>query len=199
MIFDYAVVLTGGIATGKSTVAEFFTAYGFEIIDADKIAHQVLNQEHLKIAELFGEEYVENQEVKRKHLGRLIFSNPKEKQRLEELLHPIIYKKIEEESLILDVLKKPYLIDIPLFFESKRYPIRKSIVVYTPQTIQLQRLMKRDNSSKKEALLRIQSQLDIEQKKQQSSYIIDNSLDLKHLKQECDKIKNMILIHYKGL
>ena len=127
MAFKYAVVLTGGIATGKSTVAKIFQDYGFDIIDADKIAHNMLDLQHEEIAKLFGSEYVENQKVLRKKLGSLIFGDNKEKLRLEALLHPLIFSEIETQSLLLDEKNKPYLVDIPLFFETNRYPINKSI------------------------------------------------------------------------
>ena len=193
MAFEYAIVLTGGIATGKSTVANFFTDYGFTIIDADKIAHKILDKQHLEIAQLFGNQYIQNNTVNRKALGELIFSSPSDKKRLEDLLHPLIYQEIERQALTLDKIKNPYLIDIPLFFETKRYPIKDAIVVYTPQNMQLTRLIERDNSNEENAMQRIQSQLNIEEKKELASYVIDNSLDLKHLKQECDRIKNVIL------
>ena len=196
MAFKYAIVLTGGIATGKSTVAKIFKAYGFEIIDADKIAHEMLDLYYEKIAELFGAEYVENKKVVRKKLGTLIFSDKKEKKRLETLLHPLIFDEIERQSLALDEKKEPYLVDIPLFFETNRYPIEKSIVVYVPQELQLTRLMNRDKSNNKEAQARIDSQIDIEEKKQKATYLIDNQGDLKTLQLFCDKVKSNIKNSY---
>lgn len=198
MAFDYAVVLTGGIATGKSTVAKLFSSDGFVVIDADKIAHQMLEFHKEKIAQLFGSEYIREGVVDRKALGSLIFSNPKEKLRLEGLLHPLIFEEIERLSLVQDQFKKPYLVDIPLFFESKRYPIEKSIVVYTPYEKQLERLVERDRSSTEEAKQRIGSQLSIEKKKQLSTYLINNSQDLKHLQEEYDRVKKEILDFFKG-
>ena len=197
MAFDYAVVLTGGIATGKSTVAIVFQGFGFQIIDADKIAHETLENNQDKIIKLFGEAYVVDGKVDRKALGTLIFSNKEEKLRLENLLHPLIYQKIEENAMKLDREKKPYLVDIPLFFENSRYPIKKSIVVYVPKKLQLQRLMERDGSSKEEALQRINSQLPIDEKKQRATYLIDNQKDLKALQQECDRVKDRIILKYK--
>ena len=198
MAFDYAVVLTGGIATGKSTVAKIFKEFGFEIIDADKIAHKTLDKNQAKIIELFGEEYVLNDKVDRKALGRLIFSNKEEKLKLENLLHPLIFSEIEAQSKKLDRKKEPYLVDIPLFFESSRYPIEKSIVVYVPKALQLQRLMNRDGTTKEEALQRINAQLPIDEKKQRATYLIDNQKDLKALQQECVRVKDRIILEYKG-
>ena len=197
MAFEYAIVLTGGIATGKSTVAKIFRDYGFEIIDADKVAHEILDLHHEEISQLFGAEYVEGKKVIRQKLGILIFGNKKEKLRLEALLHPLIFSEVEKKSLVLNKLKKPYLIDIPLFFETNRYPIKESIVVYIPQELQLERLMNRDTSTNREAQERIDAQMNIEEKKQSATYIIDNQGSLKNLQNLCDKVKDKIITNYK--
>jgi dephospho-CoA kinase len=76
--------------------------------------------------------------------------------------------------------------DIPLFFENSAYPIKNSVTVYAPKEIQLQRFIKRDGFDKTEALRRIESQMDIEEKKRRSTWVIDNSKDLKHLQAECE-------------
>jgi len=196
MVFDYAIALTGSIATGKSSVASIFKEYGFKIIDADRVAHNILDREYKKIEKLFGSEYISEKSVNRKYLGSLIFSNKEAKKTLEALLHPLIYNEIERLSTSLEQKKQPYLIDIPLFFESNRYPIEKTIVVYTPKEIQLKRLMLRDNFSKEEALSRINAQIDIEIKKEKATYLIDNSKDLITLQQECDKITKKILYNF---
>lgn len=193
MSFQYAIALTGSIATGKSTVANIFKDYGFEIIDADKISHTMLDSQHEKIAELFGEAYVENGKVMRKKLGALIFGDTDAKAKLEALLHPLIYDEIEREARLLDEKAKHYLVDIPLFFETNRYPIKESIVVYVPKALQLERLMKRDGSSNIEAQRRIESQMNIEQKREKASYVIDNSKTLKNLQLECDRVRDILL------
>jgi dephospho-CoA kinase len=198
MAFKYAVVLTGGIATGKSTVAKIFKSYGFKIIDADQIAHEMLDLQYEQIAKLFGSDYVENEKVIRKKLGSLIFGDKKEKLRLEALLHPLIFSEIEQQSLQLDAEKKPYLVDIPLFFETNRYPIKESIVVYVPKSLQLERLVQRDESTRKASLQRIDVQMDIEEKKQKATYLIDNQGDLNALQQLCAKVKDNIIKSHKG-
>ena len=197
MAFKHAIALTGGIATGKSTVAEIFIGYGFTIIDADKIAHEILDREHAKIATMFGKKYVEGSKVVRKVLGTLIFSNPEEKVRLEALLHPLIFLEIERQSKIEDSVARPYLVDIPLFFEGGRYPIEKSIVVYISKDLQLKRLVKRDGSTKEEAVKRIDAQHSIEEKREKATYLIDNSGDLKSLQQQCARVKDGLIKFYK--
>lgn len=190
--FKHAIALTGGIATGKSTVASLFKSLGFSIIDADKIAHNLLNIHSSDIVNLFGEECVENGIVLRKKLGHIIFNNEDEKLKLEQFIHPLIEESIIDEATILESQEQLYLIDIPLFFEKQHYNIEKSIVVYTSKETQLNRLMKRDNSTKKEALSRINNQMDIEEKKLLSTYVIDNSNNLKALELEVTRIKNLL-------
>ncbi len=192
-MFKNAVVLTGGIATGKSTVANLFMLHGFLTIDADKIAHKLLDLHSDTIASLFGAEYVENGKVLRKELGNLIFNNVDEKKKLENFIHPLIKEEIGKEASLFESKNKPYLIDIPLFFENKNYDIGKSIVVYTPKEIQIERLQKRDKCDEATALSRINNQMDIEEKKRLSMYVIDNSKDLKYLTSEVERVKNEIL------
>ena len=193
MAFKYAVVLTGGIATGKSTATMLLSLYGFRFIDADKITHQILDASSDKIADLFGSEYIAGGKVDRGKLGKLIFADIVKRQDLEALLHPLIYDEIARLSEEQDRFKKPYIIDIPLFFEGDRYPIEKSIVIYAPREKQLERLMKREGFSKEEALRRIESQMDIEEKRKRATWVVDNSGDLKQLQQECDRVKDEIL------
>lgn len=193
-LFKNAIALTGGISTGKSTVCNLFKLHGFLIIDADKIAHKLLDENSSKIAEMFGSEYVSNDgKVIRKELGKIIFSNEENKLKLEALLHPLIKEEIVKQSRLFESQDKPYFIDIPLFFEKMNYPIEKSLVVYTPKDLQVQRLMKRDNISQEEALLKISNQWDIEKKKDLANMVIDNSKDLKNLQREVERIMEEII------
>ncbi len=192
---QYGIVLTGGIATGKSTVAALMKLLGFRIIDADTIAHQKLQESAKEIEELFGKAFVKDGVVDRKALGKLIFSKKDERLKLEALLHPKIKEEIILQAKKQEAFKKPYLIDIPLFFEKeKAYKnFTKTLVVYAPKELQLKRLMKRDNLNKEEALLRINAQLPIELKKQKATFLIENIYDLKHLQNECERVKGEIL------
>jgi len=192
-MFKNAIALTGGIATGKSTVANLFMLDGFLTIDADKIAHIILDKNTSKISELFGKKYIINNKVNRKELGNLIFNNLKEKEKLEKFIHPLIKEQIIKDAKIFEENNKPYLIDIPLFFENNNYNIEKSIVVYTPKEIQIQRLVNRDKSNFKDALARINNQMDIEKKKKLATYIIDNTKALKDLINEVQRVKKLIL------
>lgn len=197
MAFKYAIALTGGIATGKSTVASLLALNGMRVIDADTISHEILDASSEWVRETFGDEYIDGAKPNRSKLGTLIFSDSEKKRVLEGYLHPKIRAEIERRSIKQDSFKFPYLIDIPLFFENRSYDIKDSVVVYTPKEIQLERFMKRNGYSKEESLRRINSQMSIEEKKKRATWIIDNSKDLKHLQHEVEefveKIKKIYL------
>lgn len=196
MPYRYAIALTGGIATGKSTVASLLGLNGLRIIDADTIAHRILDENGAWVAERFGSEFVKNGKVDRPALGKVIFADPDARKELESFLHPKIRAAIEEQSEKQDALGYPYLIDIPLFFETQSYPIKDSVVVYTPKELQLERFMKRNGFSEEESLRRIGSQMDIEEKKARATWVIDNSSNLKHLQTECEHFVETIKALY---
>lgn len=196
MAFKYAIALTGGIATGKSTVASLLGLNGLRIIDADAISHRILDENSAWVAERFGPQFVNGSKVNRPELGKLIFANPDAKKELETFLHPKIRTAIEEESQKQDRFEYPYLIDIPLFFETNAYPIEHSVVVYTPKALQLERFMKRNGFSEEESLRRIESQMDIDEKKARATWVIDNSSNLKHLQAECERFVEAIKALY---
>jgi len=192
MAFEYAIALTGGIATGKSTVASLLGLNGLRIIDADSIAHKILDENADWVKNHFGEQFVSGSKVNRAALGTYVFAHPEGRKELESFLHPKIRKAIEEESEKQDRFCYPYLIDIPLFFETASYPIKNSVVVYTPKALQLERFMKRNGFSEEESLRRIESQMDIDEKKSRATWVIDNSSNLKHLQKECENFVETI-------
>ncbi len=186
-LFKHAIVLTGGIATGKSTVSKLLEKEGFNIIDADKVAHGMLDLNAEGIATLFGNEYVKEGQVDRKALGSIIFSQPKNREKLENFLHPLIKEEIENQSAVFEKHKMPYIIDIPLFFETNNYDIDEVALVYTPLKTQRERLIARDDFSHEEANNRLNAQISIELKKERSAFVINNSKDLDHLEAEVER------------
>jgi len=196
MAYEYAIALTGSIATGKSTVASLLALNGMRIIDADTISHEILDASVSWVEETFGSEYLRLGKVDRNKLGTMIFSDDNSKKILENFLHPKIRAEILKRSEKQDRLKFPYLIDIPLFFENNSYDIEDSVVVYTPEDIQLERFMKRNGYSKEESLKRIATQFPIAQKKEMATWVIDNSKNLKHLQQECENFVEIIKAKY---
>jgi len=191
-VFRYAVALTGGIATGKSTVSKILGAQGYTVIDADTIAHQVLDEAAAEVAALFGDEIVRAHGVDRKALGTMVFADVQKRKALEALLHPRIYSRIVQNAEEEEVKKRPYFIDIPLFFETGRYNIAKVVVVYAGREAQTARIVSRDGLSKEEALRRIEAQLDIEEKRQRADYLVDNSGDRAALHRETARVMSEI-------
>jgi dephospho-CoA kinase len=190
--FHHAVALTGGISTGKSTVAGMFADDGFEIIDADTIAHEVLQREKKLIETHFGAEVISDEGVDRKKLGALVFADTFKRKRLEELLHPLIREEIFSRMKVLEKDGELYIVDIPLFYESGSYPIEKVVLVYAPKEIQLKRLMQRDGYNMQEALYRIEAQMPIDEKKHLSTYVVDNSQGLEHLVQQYQMLRKQL-------
>ncbi len=200
MEFKNAILLTGGIATGKSSVCNILKLHGFSIIDADKIAHEVLRENTKEIERLFGKEYLKDGEVNRRKLGELIFSDKESKEKLENLLHPKIEEKIKKQALYLEGFKVPYIVDIPLFFETgERYNIKPVVVVYAPKELQIERLVKREGYGLSHAKDRVSSQIDIEEKKKRADFVIDNSKNLKHLQKEIDRFLDFLRGKYADL
>lgn len=183
-----AIAITGGIASGKSSVCSLLRLYGYSIIDADKIAHNALSVLKDKVILEFGTEILDsNVDIDRKKLGAIVFFDDKKRKKLEGILHPFIRNEILQKAKDLEKYKKAYFVDIPLFFEVKeKYPINRILLVYTPKAIQIDRLIKRDNIKTELAIKKIQSQMDIESKIALSTDIIDNSKDLAHLQSQVE-------------
>ncbi len=193
--------LTGSIACGKTTVANFFRKYGVFVIDLDDVAKEVVKkgEKGLElIVKEFGKDFLDKDgNLDRRKLGNFIFNNKLAKEKLEKILHPLIFQK--EKEIIFDYLKKNpdsiVISDAALMIETgsfKRY--NKIIVVYIPEELQIQRLMKRDNLTKEEAIKRIKSQMPIEEKIKYADFIIDNSKSLdeteKQIKRIIEELKN---------
>lgn len=199
MAFKHACILTGGIATGKSTVCSILKQKDFDIIDADVIAKKSLEESKIELKQIFGEEVFSGDAIDRKKLAEIIFSSQQQREKLNSLIHPKVRAEIKRQALEKEKLELPYIIDIPLFFESGDYECRMSIVVYTPKDIQLKRLASREGLSEIEAQKRVDAQMDIEEKKNKADWIIDNSSSQEQLQKETDKFINFIRNEYADI
>lgn len=177
----YLLGLTGGIASGKSTISDFFKAKNIPVIDADIVAREVVEPgtKGLKqIIKYFGETILlKDGTLNRKKLGSIIFEDKEKRELLNSILsdeiNENISKKISDYKEQGQVL---VLLDIPLLFEGGYDEIVDSVMVcYVPKQIQLSRLMSRDRLNEADALKRISSQMDLEKKKQLADVVIDNS------------------------
>lgn len=187
MAYEHAIVLTGSIGTGKSTVSKMLQEHGFELIDADTISKEILPLHVKEVRALFGEGVIVNEAIDRKALGAIIFNDKAEREKLNALMRPLIREEILKRSEVLEQKGKPYIIDIPLYYESEGYDCKVVVVVYAPVEVQRKRLMQRENFTKEEAQKRIDAQISIEEKKILADFLINNSFDLKFLESEIEK------------
>lgn len=193
--FPNAYVITGSIASGKSTVVNLLKERGFSVIDADMIAHEQLEICKGKIVREFGEQILDEAgKIDRKKLGAIVFREPKKLKNLEQILHPKIKAEILSKASQLERLGQVYFVDIPLFFEKKeRYAEFKNVaVIYAPKELLLSRLMSRNVLNLEEAKARVELQMDIEQKREMAKFVIDNSNDRENLKLELEKFLKQI-------
>lgn len=181
------VAITGNIASGKSQVENIISEMGYKVFDSDKLAHDILNN----LDDFYGYDVFVNGKIDRKKLGKLVFSDPELKLKLEQLVHPKVKTKI------LELFEKNnneqfVFVSVPLLYESGFDNIfDRVIIVAVNQQLQLQRLMARNNFSESEAILRINSQISQEEKLEKADYIIYNNESLDNLQEQ---VKNIISI-----
>jgi len=179
--------LTGGIASGKSTVSAFLEDAGAVIVDADKIAREVVQKGQpawREIVGAFGQTILlPDGEINRVLLGDIIFNDPAQKQLLNRIVHPGVIS--ETASRLTEIERNQpnpvVILDVPLLIESGMDTgLSDIIVVYIPEPVQIQRLMGRDALTQAQALARIRSQMPIEEKKKRATIVIDNSGSLEN-------------------
>ena len=182
--------ITGSIACGKSTVSDYLIAKGYTIIDADKLGHVALTSDDVKrkLAEKFGDEILENNEISREKLGKLVFGNDDNLKILNSIIHPKIKElilKLQEEHKDEDLV----FLDIALLYEANFVDlVEKVAVVYVDKGVQLERLMTRNSLSKEEALKRIESQMSPQEKASLGDFVINNSYSKEDTFQQIDEI-----------
>lgn len=181
-IFMLHIGLTGGIASGKSTVVTMLREYGAGIVDCDVIAHDVVlpgTKGLAAVAAAFGPKALcEDGSMDRAYIGSLVFQDKEKKAKLEGLLFPLIHDGIEREIRKIEEDKKNPVIflDMPLLYEIKYNSyVDETWLVYVDPKTQLLRLMKRNGYSEEEALARIHAQLPIDEKRSLAQVVIDNN------------------------
>jgi dephospho-CoA kinase len=182
--------LTGGIASGKSTVTKMIRELGIPVIDADQVARDVVKvgeEAYTQIVATFGQDILQtNGEIDRAKLGAIVFHNEQERKKLNAIVHPAVRRRMmAEKEEYVQSGAKTIVLDIPLLFESElTHLIDKVIVVYVDDEVQLERLMKRNGFSKEEALARIRSQMPLHEKVKKADAVINNNGTVEETKQQ---------------
>ena len=172
--------ITGGIASGKSTVTNFLRKKGFQVVDADSLVHQLQKpggRLFEALVQHFGKEIIlENGELNRPLLASLIFSNPEEREWSKQIQGEIIREELATLRDQLIQTEDIFFMDIPLLFEQDYSAwFDETWLVYVNRDVQVERLMKRDRLSKDEAESRLTAQWPLEQKKGLASHVLNNN------------------------
>lgn len=201
----YIVGLTGGIATGKSTVSAMLAELGAYIIDTDKIAHAIVLPGqpafHAVRAHFGGGIVRSDGTLNREVLGEIIFKNPEERTCLERITHPFIEKQVNEDIKKGEKLGyKLVVVDVPLLFEvGWQNKVDEVWVVYIDQEVQISRLIARNQLTYEQAQIRINAQLHVKEKVKQADVVINNTLDIENTKKQvvsawqdvCNRAQNL--------
>jgi len=190
------VGLTGNYGMGKSTVLPMFTKFGVITVDADKIVESLLEEKSVlgKIKELLGDRvFDKNGSLIKKKVTSLIFKNNALRHSLENILHPLVFKRVKDFLEKMNGKHKVAMIEVPLLFE-RGYEDRfnRTITVHTKEEIALNRLEK-DGVNREEAILRLKAQLPIEEKIKRADYVIDNNGTSKETMEQVEIIYNKLL------
>lgn len=180
--------VTGGIATGKSTVVAVFREAGIPIVDGDLIAREIVEPGQPALTALvqaFGTEILDGDRLNRKKLGAIVFQDSAKRRVMDRLLDRYLRGAITEQIKAAAKSAPLVVADIPLLYEADYAQYMDQVaVVYLPQEVQLARLMQRDNLSEETALKRIESQLPNEEKRQKADFIFDNQGSREETKQQ---------------
>ena len=193
----FSVGLTGGIAAGKTTLSNLFAELGVPVVDTDIISRKLLEPGELaydQVCAHFGDRIKgSNDEIDRVKLRKIVFTNPDEKTWLENMLHPLIYRR--SHDAILEHTKASYvLVVIPLLFETNfQTLVDRILVVDCPPEVQLERLVKRDHIDKTLALEMLSQQLSNSARLARAHDIVDNSEDTTDLVSQVEALHQLYL------
>ena len=197
------VAITGNIASGKSTIEEFLKAKSFNVLDTDIVSHDLLKSEHVKkqiLEEFKSYDLLENNEISRPKLGKIIFKDDFLRKKVENILHPLIKNeigrffrqlenKIQEDALADNIA----FTSVPLLFEAKfENFFDKIILIYSDDESRLKRLINRNNYSLEDAENRLKSQISQDKKISLADYVIYNNSTVDDLQTELEKVLKLL-------
>ena len=189
------VGLTGGIATGKSTVVRMLVEEGARVIDHDGLVHALQEPGQpvwLRIVEAFGRDILDTEErIDRKKLGALVFVDEERRKLLEGIVHPAVLEegRRQREEIVREDAQAIILSDIPLLLEvGMQDQFDLVLLVYAPPELQIQRVMKRNNLTREEAIARLKSQMPIDEKLKFAHLVIRNDGTMRELEKRVDEV-----------
>lgn len=205
--------LTGGIGTGKSTVTDYLISKGFHVLDADKVAREIVmpgSEMLIQLSSNFGKDILhEDGSLNRKKLGNIIFNDPEKKKKLDELMHDRILEIINERIILIcekhensteipidsghKEKRKVIFIDAPLLFETGLdKSVSETWVIDVDDETRIKRIMKRDGLSRDEIMMRIKTQMARDEKKKRADVLLDNTGNLEKLYRQIDQMLELI-------
>lgn len=184
--------LTGGIGTGKTTAASILAKMGVKCIDVDRVAHVFLAPGSPVLDEIiaaFGKEFRRDGGIDRKRLGKLVFSRPEKRRKLEAIVHPLLKKEITRMVQAARGKGEDLVLDYALLFEMKMEDLVDEVwVVFLPRRLQAARVAQRDKLTIEEAEARIDAQWPLEEKAARAAVIIDNSGSIAELAEQIRRL-----------
>jgi len=177
----FTIGLTGGIGSGKSTVAQWFRKQGVPVLDADKMVHSLLESDLSTISKLsaeFGPDILgENGQINRSKLGKRVFDDEDARKRLERIVHPNVVERMKVERVALQETGVEFCVwDVPLLFETGLEQFVDEVwVVWVPRELQILRVLARDKLSRAEVEARMAAQGPLDEKRKYADVVIDNS------------------------
>lgn len=193
--------LTGGIGSGKSTVAQWFKKQGVPVMDADKTVHRLLQSDPSTISKLiyeFGSEILgENGQINRSELGKRVFCDEDARKRLERIVHPRVVECMNDERAALSCTgEKVCVWDVPLLFEAGLEQLVDEVwVVWVPFDLQILRILARDKLSRSEVEARIAAQGSLDEKCKRADVVIDNSGNECETERQLEEAWKKLMIH----
>ncbi len=183
--------LTGGLGSGKSLVADIFREKNIPIIDSDQIARELVAPEtpqYQQIIDAFGSKLtLDTGQLDRDALAAIVFNDESSRQRLNDILHPAVMKEISAKlAAYQEDNAECVIIDVPLLYETKMDTMMDTvIVVWAPEAICIERLMKYRGFTEQDARARIATQLALNEKKRRADHVIDNSGSIEETQAQC--------------
>ena len=191
--------VTGGVGTGKTTVAKIFAQLGASVLDADAIAHRLMEPKRLawrRIVAAFGEGILNaDQTINRRKLAAVVFTDPGKRRRLEQIVHPQVFRQMKRQ---LHVLRRrrgvpAAVLDIPLLVEAgAREMVDTLVVVTAPPEVQWRRVAKRFDNNQEEFNARTAAQIDLEAKAALADYVVDNANGVEHTRRQVKAIWQLL-------